>query len=334
MDEKRARGEAASASALDEDARGFFAGEEEGVPREAVEEAGRRAREFAETWGEARRAAVVTSGGTTVPLERNTVRFVDNFSTGARGAALAELLLDRGVPVLFLARRGSVHPFARHLPSRDVSVSLLSKAHADEAVKHEWSKQAARAAQALQSKRLVVVEFTTLVEYLFLLRACATELGPAFGKRLTVVLAAAVSDFFVPRKEMHEHKIQSAARTDLELVLRPVPKMLGALAKSWAPLALCVSFKLETDETLLVSKSAAAIHKYGVAMVFANELHSRYRRVLVVRPGAFEGASAPNADGVSVQVLERSGAVGASNEPEIEHAMVDVLLASLARHSS
>ena len=34
--------------------------------------------------------AVVTSGGTAVPLERNTVRFIDNFSTGSRGAASAE----------------------------------------------------------------------------------------------------------------------------------------------------------------------------------------------------------------------------------------------------
>lgn len=30
------------------------------------------------------------SGGTIVPLERNTVRFVDNFSGGNRGAASAE----------------------------------------------------------------------------------------------------------------------------------------------------------------------------------------------------------------------------------------------------
>jgi hypothetical protein len=30
------------------------------------------------------------SGGTTVPLETNTVRFIDNFSSGARGAASAE----------------------------------------------------------------------------------------------------------------------------------------------------------------------------------------------------------------------------------------------------
>ena len=30
--------------------------------------------------------ALVTSGGTTVPLEKRTVRFIDNFSTGGRGA--------------------------------------------------------------------------------------------------------------------------------------------------------------------------------------------------------------------------------------------------------
>ena len=35
----------------------------------------------------ARGVALVTSGGTTVPLERRTVRFIDNFSSGNRGAA-------------------------------------------------------------------------------------------------------------------------------------------------------------------------------------------------------------------------------------------------------
>jgi len=35
-------------------------------------------------------AAVVQSGGTTVPLERETVRFLDNFSSGTRGAISAE----------------------------------------------------------------------------------------------------------------------------------------------------------------------------------------------------------------------------------------------------
>lgn len=33
---------------------------------------------------------LVTSGGTSVPLEKNTVRSIENFSTGKRGAASAE----------------------------------------------------------------------------------------------------------------------------------------------------------------------------------------------------------------------------------------------------
>lgn len=33
---------------------------------------------------------LVTSGGTAVPLEKQTVRFLDNFSTGNRGALSAE----------------------------------------------------------------------------------------------------------------------------------------------------------------------------------------------------------------------------------------------------
>ena len=37
-----------------------------------------------------KKVVIVTSGGTTVPLEKNTVRFIDNFSTGARGAVSAE----------------------------------------------------------------------------------------------------------------------------------------------------------------------------------------------------------------------------------------------------
>lgn len=35
----------------------------------------------------------MTSGGTTVPLERRCVRFIDNFSSGHRGAASTECLI-------------------------------------------------------------------------------------------------------------------------------------------------------------------------------------------------------------------------------------------------
>lgn len=39
---------------------------------------------------DARELAFITSGGTKVPLEKNCVRFIDNFSTGTRGSLLCE----------------------------------------------------------------------------------------------------------------------------------------------------------------------------------------------------------------------------------------------------
>jgi phosphopantothenate-cysteine ligase len=40
--------------------------------------------------GGRRRIVCVTSGGTTVPLEQRCVRYIDNFSSGHRGAASTE----------------------------------------------------------------------------------------------------------------------------------------------------------------------------------------------------------------------------------------------------
>lgn len=44
------------------------------------------------------------SGGTTIPMEHNTVRFVDNFSAGTRGSASTEYFLEAGYAVIFLYR--------------------------------------------------------------------------------------------------------------------------------------------------------------------------------------------------------------------------------------
>ena len=55
----------------------------------------------------------VTSGGTTVPLEQNMVRFIDNFSRGERGAASVESFVAHGYSVVFLYRKGSIMPFTR-----------------------------------------------------------------------------------------------------------------------------------------------------------------------------------------------------------------------------
>ena len=47
---------------------------------------------------------VFQSGGTTVPLEHVTVRFVDNFSAGTRGASSTEYFLSAGYAVIFMYR--------------------------------------------------------------------------------------------------------------------------------------------------------------------------------------------------------------------------------------
>jgi phosphopantothenate---cysteine ligase (ATP) len=48
--------------------------------------------------------------------------------------------------------------------------------------------------------------------------------------------------------------------------------MLLDLTKKWAKDGFTVSFKLETDQELVVLKSKAAIAKYGVSLVVANQL--------------------------------------------------------------
>ena len=61
---------------------------------------------------------LVTSGGTTIPFERNTVRFIDNFSAGTRGSASAEHFLRVDYAVIFLYRAKTLKPFERHFQVR------------------------------------------------------------------------------------------------------------------------------------------------------------------------------------------------------------------------
>jgi hypothetical protein len=67
--------------------------------------------------------ACVTSGGTTVPLERNCVRFIDNFSAGTRGAMSTEQFLQVGPSTAELADTAVDQTFRHHLPP--VSLSHL-----------------------------------------------------------------------------------------------------------------------------------------------------------------------------------------------------------------
>jgi phosphopantothenate-cysteine ligase len=57
----------------------------------------------------------ITSGGTSIKIERNTVRSIENFSTGKRGALSAENFLESDYKVIFLYRRDSCKPYLHSL---------------------------------------------------------------------------------------------------------------------------------------------------------------------------------------------------------------------------
>ncbi|KAL7422737.1 Phosphopantothenate--cysteine ligase cab2 [Cryptotrichosporon argae] len=275
------------------------------------------------------RVVLVTSGGTTVPLESNTVRFLDNFSAGTRGATSAEYFLASGYAVIFLHRLHSLRPFSRHYShslnpfldllvtapaaspstsssdsaptSLDPAASSGPAASADSpsifvSPDHARHLSPILAAYTASKPFLLSVDFTTVNDYLFLLRAAAACLAP-LGRAGLFYLAAAVSDFFLPDDRVAEHKIQST-HGSLELVMDQVPKVLRPLVHEWTPEGYIVSFKLETDPQLLVPKARAALTRYGHQLVVGNLLHTRKHEVVFVEPAGGARASSGSGSGV------------------------------------
>ena len=159
-----------------------------------------------------------------------------------------------------------------------------------------------------RDNKLLILSYVTITEYLWNLREVAKLMRP-LGPSAMFYLAAAVSDFFVPQDRMVENKIQSneefaadsttaadthtkppAARTEgrsLVIDLEPVPKFLQQLVDGWAPEAMIVSFKLETDPAILVTKARYSLNKYAHHLVIGNLLLTRKWEVVFV--SALEG---------------------------------------------
>nr|XP_020453827.1 phosphopantothenate--cysteine ligase [Monopterus albus]XP_020453828.1 phosphopantothenate--cysteine ligase [Monopterus albus] len=234
-----------------------------------------------------RRVVLITSGGTKVPLESRTVRFLDNFSSGRRGAASAEYFIDSGYAVIFLHRHRSLYPYTRTFSTINMldALQLRSGEAASEVVVNQQvlpniAQVLTRYQEVKDSRLLLPIEFNTLSEYLHLLKAAAQALS-TIGSKAMFYLAAAVSDFYIPASEMPEHKIQSS-NGPLQLSLNMVPKILSPLVKDWAPQAFVISFKLETDATILLEKARRALDTYRHQVVVANVLDSRRGYVVVV----------------------------------------------------
>ena len=118
----------------------------------------------------------MTSGGTTVPLERRCVRFIDNFSSGTRGALSTERLLAGGYGVVLLTRASTVQPFAMGLPSAEAFRELAAAVGeargpgaAGTSAGPVWG--AVRAGERARAEgRLLVERFETVSDYLHALR--------------------------------------------------------------------------------------------------------------------------------------------------------------------
>lgn len=258
-----------------------------------------------------RKMVIVTSGGTTVPLENQTVRFLDNFSAGTRGATSTEYFLEHGYAVVFLHRQFSQQPYARHYSHTTNFFFDLLTLEGDERPTKELVRRgsiplqayegmptgkimvakpyASRMTKLLQLYRkskvdgtLLMIDFVTITDYLFLLRSTARLMQP-IGRKAMFLLAAAVSDFFIPFKNMAEHKIQSEGGSGkLDIHMDPVPKVLKPMVSSWVPSAFVASFKLETDRNLLIPKCKGALERYGHQVVIGNMLSTRKHEVVLV----------------------------------------------------
>ncbi|KAN0065688.1 Phosphopantothenate--cysteine ligase cab2 [Thecaphora frezii] len=247
---------------------------------------------------EGRKVVLVTSGGTTVPLEKNVVRFLDNFSAGTRGATSAEYFLAAGYAVIFMSRQHSLAPYTRHYShTTNPFLDLLADpathgssqqeiANADNTIRvlPQHAEHLRPILQAYhnthRSGLLHKISFVTVNDYLWLLRAMSNLMQP-LGRKGMYYLAAAVSDFFIPSTSVPEHKIQSG-KGSLVIEMDQVPKVLKPMVEQWAPEGFVVSFKLETDPELLIPKARAALERYGHQLVIGNDLNRRKFEVVFV----------------------------------------------------
>ncbi|EEA05972.1 DNA / pantothenate metabolism flavoprotein, putative [Cryptosporidium muris RN66] len=241
-----------------------------------------------------RRIVVVTSGGTSVPLERNTVRFIENFSTGVRGALSTEYFLRKGYAVIFFHRKGSALPFVNRCPSlfkilRSCSIQNDTiNINCLENTNFENIKLAAKYLQTY-SLQTLFLEFETVAEYYVGLK-CISEYCVPIQSSTVFFLCAAVSDYYIPDKYLPENKISTRENNNGNEIMEPayvlnlylIPKFLDLLINTCRE-SFIVLFKLETDsEDQLIKKASNLLEKYRVNIVCANMLHTRREKIIAL----------------------------------------------------
>ncbi|KAI9040168.1 putative phosphopantothenate-cysteine ligase [Aspergillus affinis] len=222
-----------------------------------------------------RRVALVTSGGTAVPIE-SRAHFMDNFSRGTRGARSAEYFLHNRYAVIFLYRQNSLVPYSRRYTPSKRPLLDLDDAEQDSSDNGEGGRDPLRRGYqgqirdapkgqrcAKEFRNLLLLPFETISDYMFQLRAVTILMQPLHTKGL-VYLAADVTKVFIPPRRMtgignkplqpccpfkkSGISVVDSANTrgqdkqaapkkpeNPSIELKPVPKFLKNLVNEWLP---------------------------------------------------------------------------------------------------
>jgi hypothetical protein len=182
--------------------------------------------------------AIVTADATTVPLETNTVRFIDTMGLAkeyspkaAFGAVSAEYFLSRGYRVIYIHREDSIYfPFTKafqrilevnrmndpeffknsfryhNLPDLQIPVPENFNARYQQkcctliGMEGQISRKLADQNQFLSIDYRTVAEYLDLLEYLL-------KLSKYFGPSMIFYLSATVSNYYIPPLEVRKDLI-------------------------------------------------------------------------------------------------------------------------------
>jgi len=221
------------------------------------------------------------------------------YPSGTRGATSAEYFLKAGYAVIFMHRQFSLQPFSRHYshstnpfldfldieetPSTTTTTTTTTPMDSEQGSpattttprisvtpnEHDALLGVLAAYKKVHALGLLhTLTFVTVDDYLWLLRAVSKEMS-VLNRRALFYLAAAVSDFFLPRQKLvrcyslffvffcpvsralndfnwplqSEHKIQSG-KGSLHIEMDQVPKILKPMVDEWTPGGFVVSFKV------------------------------------------------------------------------------------------
>ncbi|KAI6227319.1 Phosphopantothenate--cysteine ligase [Aphelenchoides fujianensis] len=186
---------------------------------------------------------------------------------------------QRGYAVIFFYREGSLKPFSRHAPNLFDRLKLDQNGRA--ILESDPETDRAVAGHFKYSDQIIYPTFVTVDEYLHGLEVICRQVN-RMGPDALIYLAAAVSDFYIREEQLPTHKIQSQGG-DVQLSLSVVTKILDRLVEAVVPKSFVVSFKLETDPEILISKAKGALKRYKHSLVIGNILKTRKTTVVFVQ---------------------------------------------------